>query len=433
MAPTFYGGKPFLPPDLRGDVLWLRADLEPTTTADVARWLDLSGNVDHVGQDVAGTKPALTGKRLVFTAAGSTTLGGPVVAGIDNGYTVGVALRYRAIVGNLAAIENGAGADGVRIGSFTNRIQLHAGVNQAFWGASTTAPETWVFRHTGASALADFALNGAHQVQQALANNVAPTGAFTIGGRAASNYSDVDVYAVIAYATRLNDADTLQLSQYLTDLRNGITPTVAVPGVPIAHFERPDRYAGPHLSFLADQCGAFDVSEAVPANRPVLIPYGPNTRPYLHFDAVNDRLQNVAFTDTQTTHVFVVAMPSETGVAGSYLLDGTIANIRALYTSATPALVMRAGAVMESPGTTDHWHYYEARFRGFQSRIITDSGTPVTGNAGPGVATALTLGAAGNLGAFGDCRIAEVVICSDQQSLRNISALNTYFAQRYGL
>lgn len=447
VAPTFYGGKPFTPADLPGDVVWLRPDLDITTTADVARWLDLSGSVDHVAQDTAANKPvrySTVGNALEFDGA-TEHLQGAAIASLGGAHTIGIAMQPLSDhAGGAAAayiMQSGvAGATGwlayidnntpMRLRSVT----YSPGAATVTWGTITQAPQTMVFRHDGAGGNADLCWDGAHQATQAQAQCLNPATATTI---AANNVGtapmDERVWAIIAYSTRLSDAETIQLSTYLTDLRNGITPTVALPGTPVLRLERPDRYSGSHVSQLDDQLGAFDVAEAVPANRPVLIPYGPGTRPYLHFDAVNDRLVNAAFADTQATHVFVVAMPSETGVGGSYLLDGTGLDLRALRTSATPGLVLDAGAPLEGASTTDLWHYYNALYNGAASSIAIDAGTPTVGAGGAGAGTGITLGAAGDLSAFGDCRIAEVVICSTQQSASHIAALNSYFAQRYGL
>jgi len=57
---------PWLPTSLSDCASWYRADLGTTTTAGIARWLDLSGSLNHMGQDTALDKPTLSGQALSF-------------------------------------------------------------------------------------------------------------------------------------------------------------------------------------------------------------------------------------------------------------------------------------------------------------------------------------------------------------------------------
>ena len=429
------------PDELPGCVLWLRSDLGTTTTAGVQRWIDLSGQGNHVSQDTINDCPALSGTALAFTRADGDHLTRASVAAINDGYTIGVSFKLQSIAaavqflvynGNTAA--NGVGIGIVNTGA--RWIQHGGGGTFTTWGNGTTNPETWVARHDGAGGSSDFCLNGAHQVAQALANNIPPTTTLGVGASGAGSFAtDSSIYGVIAYSDRKSNAVTLSINAYLTALRNGTALPVWRPTDEtnlVLWLERADRHAGSHVEQWDDQANAYDVTEGTAAQRPVLIPYGPGERAYLHFDGIDDRLRNLAVSMSQPTQAFIVAVPSESASADSYLLDGQVANIRAMHTTATPAVAIRAGAVMEIPvALLNSWHYIEGRFRGAASRIVVDSGTPVTGNTGPGIAQPLTIGARGNLSQFGDCRIAELIMYSQVQSNRSTAALNSYFASRY--
>jgi hypothetical protein len=308
-AVTYTGSEGgFLPPSLTGCALWLRADLGVTTTAGVARWLDQSASLAHVSQDTAADKPARGGagaaQGLDFDGV-SELMVGPTLAGLGGAHTIGIALQ--ALSDNSGAASawylfcaGSPNANGVVFG-ITNhsparrRTTTCDGTAQlADWGSATTSPETWVERHDGAGGNADFCLNGSHQAPQLTAQAVAPSASTAIGARAGTILpANVRIWAVIAYDVRLSDADTLQLSQYLTDLRNGITPTVALPGAPVLHLERPDLWAGESVSAWANQGSlASNFAQAVAASQPALIPghSGLASMPGIHADAVADRL-----------------------------------------------------------------------------------------------------------------------------------------------
>ena len=183
---------------------WYKSTMGVTVTPDIARWLDLSGQFNHMPQDTAADKPSAGAGLLVFDKSNTEFLARSVIAGIDNGYTIGLALRYRTLpTGREVVCNNGTTANGLVIGSdnASQRSHWHGGVGTVTWGSITTNPETWVARHDGAGGSADFCLNGAHQTPQALGNNITPTTKFTLGAESAScSMSDLDIHAIIAYS-----------------------------------------------------------------------------------------------------------------------------------------------------------------------------------------------------------------------------------------
>ena len=442
-APVWPMRHGFTAGDLPGCTVWLRPDLGATTTAGIQRWIDLSGQGNHAYQDTAADSPVLSGTALSTTRATGTHMTRAAIAALDSGYTIGVAFKFRALTTGVvqSVLYNGvAGTNGMGLGVSNptphKRWTWHHGGATASWGNATLDPETWVARHDGAGASADFCLDGAHQAPQGLANNVAPTTTFGIGASGAGSFvSDADVYGIIAYSDRKSDAVTLSISAYLTALRDGTALPTWRPTDEtnlVLWLERADRYAGSHVEQLDDQSGnGYHVATAAFAQRPVLIPYGSGGRPYIHFDGTDDRLTNAGLALAQPAHAFVVAMPSESAAAGSYLIDGDGLNDRAIYTTATPGLGADAGTLLDAACVLDVWHYADVIYNGATSRVVIDSGAPVLGNAGAGAASALTLGAAGDLSAFGDCRIAELAIYSQVQGTRSIAAMNAYLASHY--
>ncbi len=318
------GGGVFAPTKLPGCVLWLRGDLGITSPdTGISRWLDQSASLAHVSQDTAANKGARNGvgaaQGIAFDGTADNLIG-TTIAALNAAYTVGIAVQYRAldVAANDYIFGNGTGGNGCRFGTDDSvgvayHSVNHPGVGLLRYSAATTNPETWVYRHDGAAGNSDFTLNGVHEVGQALAQMGAPGGSLTVGsGHLLNGASNAIVWAIIAYSTRLSDADTLQLNQYLTDLRNGITPTVAVPGVPVLHLERPDLWAGPSVSAWADQetGTAYDFAQAVAANMPAHIK-GDSAVPFLHLDGVADTVTRAAIATLATGYTSAVVAQGE--------------------------------------------------------------------------------------------------------------------------
>jgi hypothetical protein len=412
-----------------------------TTTTGVARWIDRSGNFNHVGQDVLANRPTLSGTALRFDKATPELLKRAAISALDNTYTVGLALQYRAFGSGLElAFHNGQTTSGIGLATQSDlRTQRHFNVALVSWGATTTNPETWVFRYDKIGTSADFALNGSHQTPQSLANQLSPSGSSAIGAyQSGANPSDVDVWAVIAYSTRLSDADTVLLSTYLTNLRNG-TPTGSPPGTPVLWLERPDLYSGPTVSDWADQSSAGrDVAQATAANQPILIPADDlalaPAQPYLHFDGADDYL-NGTWVQAQPVHRFAACLISEDNGVGDAVIDGgAAASTARIYRSGATNIGITAGTLLQVTGTTpDYWHRIEGGFNGASSRVRVDDVAPVTGNAGAATTGGCTLGATGIGSAPAQARIAEFIEYNRILTTAEQTQVHAYLAGKYGL
>lgn len=224
-----YGG--FLPTQLSGCVLWLRADLGITKDGSdkVSAWADQSGSGNHFAQGtgadqplyVAGAyagQPALRGDNTdkltsaaavgsganntlfaVFTGAGAAT--SYVMAGVD-GSTCAVLHRFSAA---LVEWFNGGGAD-----RYTFASGLFAGAPHVLTVAQSNGVslQGW---WDGASSFGP----------------VVPTTAFAglryvMGYAGGANASSGDMLEVVEYSRVLSAAERLQVERYL-GARYGIT------------------------------------------------------------------------------------------------------------------------------------------------------------------------------------------------------------------
>ncbi len=395
----------WIPTTETGCVEWYKTTMGVTVTAGIARWLDLSGEFNHMGQDTAANKPALSGTGLVFTKATNDNLRLGTAIGVDDGYTFGAALQYTtatpAASPTTVFVEGNAANEGVAFGHRTaSREQIHPGVTNLAWGALTANPETWVFRHDGVGASADFALNGAHQTPQGLGNNLAPSATTVLAARAVgTNGAPVTIWGVIAYSDRKSDAIVANMSAYLTALRNGTTLPAWRPTDEtnlVLWLERPDLWAGSHVSAWANQgtAGATrDLLQANAAKRLVLIPgAGPNGGPALHADGVDDFLKGT-WTQAQPTHLFMVGLATQSGVGNATNIDGAAFNSRRIFSPNGSNLAAYAGAQLTDTGgaLSTQWRRIEALYNGASGKFIVDDRTPITGNIGATASDGLTI------------------------------------------
>lgn len=430
----------WVPTNLPGCVERYLTNMGLTGTPGIARWLNLSGQFDYFAQTTAVRKPAASGAALAFTSPDSLFRG--AVVALTNGYTIGIALQYRTLVGasQRLFVNSNTVASGMVLSANAGdvREQDHPSVGAVQWGAATTDPETWVARHDGAGASADFCLDGAHQTPQALGNNAAPGGQCAVGGYGGSLGSNVDIWAVVAYSTRLNDVDTVLLSTYLTNLRNG-TPSGSPPGTPVLWLERPDLNAGQAVNAFANQGeagAARDLAQATATKQPVLIPWDPTIRhSFLHFDGADDYLRGT-WTQAQPVHRFGALLPTDSAVANAVPWDGGPAYSQQLYCHADGiTLIGYAGTGLNKTGTTvDDWHRVEVGYNGASSRIRVDDLAPVAGNIGAGAPNGLTLGRRGSASAqYADTRIVEIIGYNRILSGLEQQQVHDYFTARYGI
>lgn len=427
------------PRSVYGCRYWLPYDQGLTVTSDIKRWLDRSGFFFHTQQDTAANRPILSGSALRFTASGNEHLDRNAIGALGNGYTVGVALRTRAFDATSRWVfHNGLPlTDGfsVRFTS-TARSLAHDTVGAASWGAPTTDPETWIFRHDGAGGNADFALNGSHQTQKALGNNVAPTSALTLGARnTGANASDVDVYGVIAYSDRKSDAIVADMNAYLTALRTGSPLPVWRPDDEtnlLFWSDQPELYSGPALSDWANQgTVGGSVSQAAAASMPVYLPRSlTKDWPCVHFDGVDDFMADTVVSIGQPTAIYASALITEADTFLATLIDGDNPNFRAMYEGGATVRIW-AGASLALTETGNAFHRLRALYDGATSELASDEGTPVVGNAGVSAATGLNLGRRASPGNYGDNNLSEFVMFDRELNPSEDAELDAYMIERF--
>ena len=99
---------------------------------------------------------------------------------------------------------------------------------------------------------------------------------------------------------------------------------------------------------------------------------------------VNRYLQSAAFTYNQPVFVYLL-VKATSWTAANYLFDGNTADSCLVYqTGTTPGIKAYAGGMSDANNdlTLNVWHIIRVLFSGINSKLIVDSGTPVTGNFG---------------------------------------------------
>jgi hypothetical protein len=215
------------PKNLDNLILLLTADRGISLGAGgVSDWADQSGQGNDYSQPTTAQQPNLvTGPPplVEFTAANTDRLYRNTIATLSDGYTVGIAGRFRSVGGvssqTIFHNSSNGGSEGFWLGeniSYSAIRQEHMTAGAVTWTAPTTNIERWIFRHTGATALADFCRNGVHETQQALVNNNPPgSNVSGIGSRYGAFPANIDIYAVVACSDRISDADCLLVDRYL--------------------------------------------------------------------------------------------------------------------------------------------------------------------------------------------------------------------------
>ena len=195
---------------------------------------------------------------------------------------------------------------------------------------------------------------------------------------------------------------------------------------------------GANVSAWADQTGlGHNVVQAVAAKQPPFAAAaGPNAKPCVQFDGIDDCLKAVGFTWNQPEHVFVIAKPSTLNDTTGTLWDGNAGNDLRGYLAAGYKLIMYAGANLNADGGERNvWYEFRCRYQGAaNSQLIWNDTTEAGVNAGTNNAGGLTLGAYGSgASELGDCEIAELVGYTVALGANAMLLLDWYAGQRYAL
>lgn len=226
--------KPFVPTDLAGLVLWLKADAgtfqdaagtTPATAhlAPVGLWQDQSGTGNHISQSTSGNRGALYSNLLNglpgVRLGGTAFLQGALTGALSQPYTVIAVARIEAIMVNLATatlVDGDDSTNRARLEAITGtppRWRMNAGANLA--GAVATVNPNWhVFTATYNGNSSALRTDGADDASGAAGANALD--GITVGGNyAGSAILGGLVGEVLVYSGALSAPSVQAVENYL--------------------------------------------------------------------------------------------------------------------------------------------------------------------------------------------------------------------------
>jgi hypothetical protein len=194
---------------------------------------------------------------------------------------------------------------------------------------------------------------------------------------------------------------------------------------------------GASVSTMADHSGNGNaIGQPTTAQQPIFHTAVINGRSVMRFDGVNDNVVAGAVITSQPNTVFIFAkLNAPTGV---FLFDeSTGSSNRQLVATQTGGVIqIYAGTAVTEAAGTDHtgaFHLFKFIFNGASGSASVDTVQVVTGNAGTNGMNSPIFGAGNAISAPMSCDIAEIVIFSGLLSSGDLSGLNTYFHNKYGI
>lgn len=171
-----------------------------------------------------------------------------------------------------------------------------------------------------------------------------------------------------------------------------------------------------------DQSGnGRHVVQATADNQPLYVASGPNSKPTLRFDGINDRLR-VTFANVAAPHHVFSCLKQNAWVSGRYLFDGGITGQCAIIQfPSSPQLAMAAGGLGTAVDfTTSSYSVGTFFFTTVANQYyIRRNGTqPASAASTVGVANlgGVTLGCLGGQTGFGNVDISEWIVFNSPQS-----------------
>lgn len=230
--------------------------------------------------------------------------------------------------------------------------------------------------------------------------------------------------------------------------QGGTVPSSKFPNVPqgisgLAAWYRADMgiTIGTGVSAWADQSGSGDSNknavQATGSKQPTLnaVDVAYNNQPTLSFLA--SALQNLRTGTwvTQPTLQTVIWVGNFDGAASlEYVLDGLTVNTLAIENNAVSNnIVARAATAISAAATNANPAVVVAIFNGASSKLYVSANTPTTGSITAVTLAGLSIGMAGNVGAYQNGKTAEIIVYNRALSSSEVFSLNAYCHTRYGI
>jgi len=205
----------FAPPDISGNLLWLRSDLGITIATGVSAWADQSGNGNNLTQATGGRQPVYSAAggpnglpMLVCTAASIQDMTGI--------FTVGSAPTYLWIIvlwNTLVAAQtmcDGHAADSLRLAGASSSAVEYLGTSAISSGSVVSTGVWYNYGLTMNGATSSIVQNGVTIASGSTGTVITPTG-FTIGAEGLGNNNNGNVsFAEVALYNRLPTAGQIQ-------------------------------------------------------------------------------------------------------------------------------------------------------------------------------------------------------------------------------
>ena len=190
------------------------------------------------------------------------------------------------------------------------------------------------------------------------------------------------------------------------------------------------------VSAWGDPVGGFDLAQATEANRPALVAAVINGQPVIRFTRANADHLARATTPTPVqpyTWVMVAALTTGSAIFQWAVSDG--ASFRSLgYNNSDQPAIFSGGVVADDVASDGNFHALIGVFNGASSEIFVDNASVVTGDAGAGnFSGGIVVGAGPSASDPLGGDIAEVLLYDHVLDASERTALDTYFAARYGI
>ena len=276
----------------------------------VGGWVDRAG-AKNLTQGSAGSRPTLKtnrwyGKPVVQFDGAAHYLAADLLTG--TAYTVAVAVQFNSVAGLQYLFHNGSPTTGWEVLNNSGDFYIqHTGVaSMADTKTPTAGVKAIIIARRDGTDNATLRVNG---VDRAITNFSAamntPAGSFFLGcyGDGASYFASVDVLELIVWNTRLTDAQTDQVHDYLNAVSRAASyPRIDMPGTPTRWYQAESgTYSdtacttqvsgnGVAVGGWKDRMGGSNFVQATGAAQPTIQQNSWNGASCLRFDGVDDTL-----------------------------------------------------------------------------------------------------------------------------------------------
>jgi hypothetical protein len=179
-----------------------------------------------------------------------------------------------------------------------------------------------------------------------------------------------------------------------------------------------------------------DCGQGTVAHQPIFKTGIINGQSIIRFDGVDDSLTASVAVTAQPDTVFLFARLSPTAAVFAFDESTGSANRQYMTCQAAGNISFYAGTDIPEPAGTDHrgaFHLFKLIYNGASSSVSVDGVQVVAGNAGANGMNIPIFGAGNGASLPCACDIAEICVFSGLLSSGDLSGLNTYFHNKYGI